>query len=82
MTSFAFIIGVLPLLFASGAGAASRISLGAAVVFGMLVNTLLGTIFVPNFWMTMQRFQEKYLTGLFSDKSIDVRNNNTTNDQE
>ena len=69
MTSFAFVIGVLPLLFASGAGAASRISLGAAVVFGMLVNTILGTMFVPNFWVMMQSFQEKYLKGMFSDKN-------------
>ena len=68
MTSLAFVIGVLPLLFASGAGAASRISLGAAVVFGMLVNTILGTMFVPNFWVMMQSFNEKYLVGLFSEK--------------
>ena len=68
MTSLAFVIGVLPLLFASGAGAASRISLGAAVVFGMLANTLLGTLFVPNFWVMMQSFQEKYLSNIFSDK--------------
>ncbi|MBQ5750252.1 MAG: multidrug efflux RND transporter permease subunit [Bacteroidaceae bacterium] len=68
MTSFAFVIGVLPLLFASGAGAASRISLGAAVVFGMLLNTILGTMFVPNFWVMMQSFNEKYLVGMFSEK--------------
>ena len=71
MTSLAFVIGVLPLLFASGAGAASRISLGAAVVFGMLANTLLGTLFVPNFWVMMQSFQEKYLSGMFSEKKED-----------
>ena len=41
MTSFAFVLGVMPLLFASGAGAESRIALGAAVVFGMAMNTLL-----------------------------------------
>ena len=76
MTSFAFIIGVLPLLFASGAGAASRISLGAAVVFGMLVNTLLGTMFVPNFWVIMQSFQEKYLKGIFSDSKKKEHNDN------
>ena len=40
MTSFAFVLGVMPLLFASGAGAESRIALGAAVVFGMAMNTL------------------------------------------
>ena len=41
MTSFAFVLGVMPLLFASGAGAESRIALGAAVVFGMAMNNLL-----------------------------------------
>lgn len=58
MTSLAFIIGVLPMVFASGAGAASRISLGTAVVFGMAANTVLGTLFVPNFYMFMQRIHE------------------------
>jgi multidrug efflux pump subunit AcrB len=55
MTSLAFIFGIMPMLFATGAGAASRISLGAAVVFGMAVNALLGTLFVPNFWELLQR---------------------------
>ena len=76
MTSFAFVIGVLPLLFASGAGAASRISLGAAVVFGMLVNTILGTMFVPSFWVLMQSFQEKYLANIFSEKKPQGDNDN------
>ena len=49
MTSFAFVLGVMPLLFATGAGAQSRIALGAAVVFGMAMNTLLATIYIPNF---------------------------------
>lgn len=53
MTSLAFIFGVLPLMFASGAGAESRIFLGTAVVFGMLFNTVFGTIFVPNFYHFM-----------------------------
>ena len=61
MTSFAFILGVMPLIFASGAGAESRISLGTAVVFGMALNTLLGTLFVPNFYHLMQTIQEKYI---------------------
>ena len=59
MTSLAFIIGVMPMVFASGAGAASRISLGTAVVFGMLFSTLLGTLFVPNFYLFMQRIHER-----------------------
>lgn len=61
MTSFAFVFGVLPLLFATGAGAASRISLGTAVVFGMAMNAIFATLFVPNFYAFMQTIQEKYL---------------------
>ena len=59
MTSLAFILGVLPLLFASGAGAEARIALGAAVVFGMLTNTIFGTLFVPNFFRLTERLQER-----------------------
>ena len=51
MTSLAFVLGVLPLMFASGAGAEARISLGTAVVFGMFTNTIFGTLFVPNFFL-------------------------------
>lgn len=61
MTSFAFVLGVMPLLFATGAGAESRISLGAAVVFGMAVNTIFATLFIPNFYELMQTIQEKWL---------------------
>lgn len=60
MTSFAFVLGVMPLLFADGAGAASRISLGAAVVFGMFVNTVLATIYIPNWYEWMQMLEEKF----------------------
>lgn len=60
MTSLAFVVGILPLMFASGAGAESRISLGTAVVFGMALNAVIGTLFVPNFWDVMQRIQEKF----------------------
>jgi hydrophobe/amphiphile efflux-1 (HAE1) family protein len=60
MTSLAFIFGVMPMLFATGAGAASRISLGAAVVFGMAVNAVLGTLFIPNFWELLQRLSERF----------------------
>lgn len=61
MTSFAFVFGVLPLLFATGAGAESRISLGTAVVFGMAMNAIFATLFVPNFYAFMQTIQEKYI---------------------
>ncbi len=65
MTALAFVFGVMPMLFATGAGAGSRISLGTAVVFGMFINAIVGTLFVPNFWELLQRFQEKHLAGFF-----------------
>lgn len=55
MTAMAFILGVMPMLFATGAGANSRVALGTAVVFGMAVNALVGTLFVPNFWELLQK---------------------------
>ncbi|MBQ8672720.1 MAG: multidrug efflux RND transporter permease subunit [Bacteroides sp.] len=60
MTSLAFVLGVMPLLFASGAGAESRIALGAAVVFGMALNTVIATLYIPNFYELMQKIQEKW----------------------
>lgn len=62
MTSFAFVLGVMPLLFAHGAGAAARLSLGTAVVFGMLVNTVIATLYIPNWYEWMQGIEEKLLT--------------------
>lgn len=67
MTACAFVFGVMPMMFATGAGANSRIDLGSAVVFGMAMNAIFGTLFVPNLWELMQKFQEKYLDGLFKD---------------
>lgn len=61
MTSFAFILGVLPLVFATGAGANSRKSIGIAVVSGMLASTCLAVLFVPSFFTVLQRFEEKVL---------------------
>ncbi len=59
MTSFAFVLGVMPLLFAHGAGAAARLSLGTAVVFGMFVNTVVATLYIPNWYEWMQTIEEK-----------------------
>lgn len=69
MTALAFVFGVLPMLFTTGAGAESRISLGAAVVFGMAINALVGTLFVPNFWVLLETFREKYLSKIFRSAS-------------
>lgn len=60
MTSFAFILGTLPLVISTGAGAASRISLGIAVFAGMLMTSLVGTLFIPNFYLMMESLHEKF----------------------
>ena len=59
MTAFAFILGVTPLMFASGAGAASRQSIGTTVFGGMLAATLLTLIFVPVFYAIVERLRER-----------------------
>jgi HAE1 family hydrophobic/amphiphilic exporter-1 len=59
MTSVAFLLGVLPLVLATGAGAASRQSLGIAVFSGMLASTLLATLFVPSLFVLLQRLEER-----------------------
>ena len=59
MTSFAFILGVVPLVTATGAGANSRISLGLCVFSGMIASTCLAVLFVPSFFTVMQRFEER-----------------------
>ena len=58
MTSFAFILGVVPLVLSSGAGAASRVSLGTAVFGGMVVGTFLGVFVVPSLYVVFQRLSE------------------------
>lgn len=60
MTSFAFVLGVMPLLFAGGAGAESRLALGTAVVFGMFLNTVLATLYIPNWYEWMQTLEERF----------------------
>jgi len=57
MTSFAFIVGVAPLMLATGAGAAGRQALGTAVVGGMLGVTMLGIFFTPVLYVLMQRLK-------------------------
>ena len=59
MTSFTFILGVAPLILATGAGAASRQSLGISVASGMLASTCLAVVFVPSFFVVLQRLQER-----------------------
>jgi len=58
MTSFAFILGVAPLVFASGAGASARKSIGITVFTGMIASTCLAVLFVPSLFVVVQRFEE------------------------
>ncbi|MGH6916477.1 MAG: efflux RND transporter permease subunit, partial [Geminicoccaceae bacterium] len=59
MTSFAFILGVLPLVFATGAGANARRSIGITVASGMLASTCIAVVFVPSFFVVLQRLSER-----------------------
>jgi HAE1 family hydrophobic/amphiphilic exporter-1 len=58
MTSLTFILGVLPLVLAHGAGASARKSLGLAVATGMLASTCLAVLFVPAYFVVLQRWLE------------------------
>ena len=60
MTEAAFILGILPLLFATGAGANSRISVGSTVIGGMLVAATIGTVLTPAFYVIVQETVDKY----------------------
>jgi multidrug efflux pump subunit AcrB len=58
MTALSFILGVLPLVLATGAGAAARVSVGLTVFGGMLLATILGVAFVPFLYVQFQRLRE------------------------
>ena len=60
MTSLAFILGMLPLVFATGPGSASRQGIGTGVFFGMLVAITAGIVFVPFFFVMIYRLKEKF----------------------
>jgi hydrophobe/amphiphile efflux-1 (HAE1) family protein len=60
MTSFAFIIGVIPLMLSTGAGAGSRHSLGSAVFGGMLAATVLGVFFIPSLYVLVAQLTERF----------------------
>ncbi|MDQ6530403.1 efflux RND transporter permease subunit [Flavobacterium sp. LHD-85] len=59
MTSFAFILGLVPLMFASGAGAVGNKSIGTGAVGGMLIGTILGVFVIPVLFIIFQTLQEK-----------------------
>ncbi len=60
MTSLAFILGLIPLVIATGPGSASRQGIGTGVFFGMLVAVTVGIVFVPLFFVAIYNLKEKY----------------------
>jgi multidrug efflux pump len=60
MTAFSFILGVFPLVIASGAGAAAQVSVGMTVFGGMIAATLFGIIFIPVLYVVFQRIRERF----------------------
>ncbi len=77
MTSFAFIIGLLPLVFASGTGAAGNRSIGTGAVGGLLIGTILGVFIIPILYILFQWLQEK-VTGEPAAIAERKKNNNLT----
>jgi len=59
MTSLAFILGVLPLVFATGAGQAARHSVGTTVAGGMIMSTFLNVIFIPILYVVVQTLRSR-----------------------
>ena len=59
MTSITFVLGVIPLILASGAGANARKMLGLTVASGMIASTCLAVVFVPSFYVLLQKLQER-----------------------
>lgn len=68
MTSFAFGLGVVPLVTAHGAGAVSRISLGLSVLSGIIASTCLAVLFVPSFFAVLQHLDERRSAKSLTDK--------------
>ena len=60
MTSLAFILGVLPLVLATGAGQVARHSVGTAVAGGMLVSTFLNLLFIPVLYVVVQTIRGRF----------------------
>jgi HAE1 family hydrophobic/amphiphilic exporter-1 len=70
MTSIAFLLGVVPLMTASGAGAASRNSLGTAVFGGMLVSTVVNFVFIPGLYVLMQKLRGEAKRSTGEDEAV------------
>ena len=71
MTELAFIIGVLPMLFATGAGANSRISVGSTVFGGMVAAATIGAVLTPAFYVIVQEFVDRFPKKEITDKDLE-----------
>ena len=78
MTALAFILGVIPLLTATGAGSQARIVMGMAVFSGMLIATILGVLIVPGLFVMIENIGKKKVEIAATDNNIDQ--NTTSHD--
>ncbi len=72
MTELAFIIGVLPMIFATGAGANSRISVGSTVFGGMVAACTLGAVLTPAFYVLVQEFVDRFPKKEITEKDLEM----------
>ena len=72
MTELAFILGVMPMLFATGAGANSRISVGSTVFGGMIAAATLGAALTPAFYVIVQEFVDKFPKKEITEKDLEM----------
>jgi multidrug efflux pump subunit AcrB len=68
MTSFAFILGLVPLLVSGGAGAVTRQAVATAVFFGMLAASVFGIFLIPGLYVVFQKLRDWVKSGLFRTK--------------
>jgi HAE1 family hydrophobic/amphiphilic exporter-1 len=73
MTSFAFILGLVPLLISGGAGAATRVAVATSVFFGMLAASVFGILLIPGLYVVFERLRETVKSRLFTGASKPVR---------
>lgn len=72
MTELAFILGVMPMLFAQGAGANSRISVGSTVFGGMIAACTIGAVLTPAFYVLVQEFVDKFPKKEITEKDLEI----------
>lgn len=68
MTSFAFILGLLPLMLAKGAGAVGNNAIGTGAIGGMLIGTIFGVLIIPALFVVFQKLQEKVSSKTIEEK--------------